>query len=126
MCSFNVINDIDEKLGGIPYIMRKSPELIEVIEACGIINLCFSGKKFTWNNKKGINQRNWKSLDRTIINDHCLQNISQTIINHLLATGSYHCPVLMEIVPQENEALRYFRFLNSWVDNPDFMEVVET
>ncbi|WMV13664.1 hypothetical protein MTR67_007049 [Solanum verrucosum] len=44
---FNVITDIDEKLGGIPYIMKKSLEFIGVIEACGLMDLGFNGPKFT-------------------------------------------------------------------------------
>ncbi|KAG5606078.1 hypothetical protein H5410_027570 [Solanum commersonii] len=43
---FNVITDIDEKLGGIPYNMRKSLGLIGIIEACGLMDLGFNGPKF--------------------------------------------------------------------------------
>ncbi|KAH0639245.1 hypothetical protein KY290_036523 [Solanum tuberosum] len=39
----NVITSMDEKLGGVPYNMRKSLEFIAVIEACGLMDLGFSG-----------------------------------------------------------------------------------
>ena len=51
---YNVISDIDEKLGGLPYNMRKSMDFIAVIEACGLVDIGFSGHKFTKSNKRGI------------------------------------------------------------------------
>ncbi|WMV32840.1 hypothetical protein MTR67_026225 [Solanum verrucosum] len=40
---YNVISNIEEKLGGVPYNMRTSLEFIAVIEACGWLDLGFSG-----------------------------------------------------------------------------------
>ncbi|KAG5590384.1 hypothetical protein H5410_040898 [Solanum commersonii] len=40
-----------KNLGGIPYNMRKSLEFIDVIEACGLLDLGFSKQKFIWSNK---------------------------------------------------------------------------
>ncbi|XP_049410619.1 uncharacterized protein LOC125873814 [Solanum stenotomum] len=64
--NYNVITSIDEKLGGVPYNMRKSLEFIVVIEAFGLMDLGFSGQKFTWYNKRGIHSRVWKILDRAM------------------------------------------------------------
>ncbi|KAK4733763.1 hypothetical protein R3W88_008024 [Solanum pinnatisectum] len=60
---YNVITSIEEKLGGVPYNMKKSLEFIAVIEACGLIDLGFSGQKFTWTNQRGIQHRIWKRSD---------------------------------------------------------------
>ena len=48
---FNVITAIEEQLGGVPYHMRKSMDVLTVIEGCGLLDICFSGHKFTWSNK---------------------------------------------------------------------------
>ncbi|KAH0682612.1 hypothetical protein KY290_021193 [Solanum tuberosum] len=72
---FNVITDLDENLGRIPYNMRKSLEFIGVIEACGLMDLGFNGPKFTWSNQRGINFRIWKRLDRVMVNDKWLQHM---------------------------------------------------
>ncbi|KAG5599221.1 hypothetical protein H5410_030591 [Solanum commersonii] len=66
---YNVITSIDEKLGGVSYNMKKSLEFIDVIEACGLMDLGFSGQKFTWSNNRGIHNRVWKRLDRAMVND---------------------------------------------------------
>ncbi|XP_069154435.1 uncharacterized protein [Solanum lycopersicum] len=68
---YNVISDVEEKLGGLPYNMKKSMDFIAVIEACGLIDIGFSGHRFTWSNKRGINHRIWKRLDRALVNDSC-------------------------------------------------------
>ncbi|KAH0725048.1 hypothetical protein KY284_000913 [Solanum tuberosum] len=121
---FNVITDIDEKLGGIPYNMRKSLEFIGVIEACGLMLLGFNGPKFTWSNQRGINFRIWKRLDRAMVNDNWLQNMPHTCITHLPSVGSDHCPLLMEMNARPDSCIKYFRFLNCWVEQPSFEETV--
>ena len=44
---FKVITSVEEKLGGLAYKMRKSIEFINVIEACGLLDIGFSGQKST-------------------------------------------------------------------------------
>ncbi|XP_069152841.1 uncharacterized protein [Solanum lycopersicum] len=123
---FNVIRAVEEKLGGAPYNMRKSMDFIAVIEACGLVGIGFSGHKFTWSNKRRINHRIWKRLDRAMFNVSWLERMHQTTITHLSSTGSYHCPLLMEMIPKDSNHIKYFKFLNCWVDNPLFMETVHT
>lgn len=79
--------------------MRKSLEFIAVIEACGLLNLGFSGQKYTWSNKRGIHHRIWKRLDRALVNDSWLEKMPQTTITHLSSIGSDHCPLLLEMLP---------------------------
>ncbi|XP_049348973.1 uncharacterized protein LOC125813527 [Solanum verrucosum] len=116
--------DIDEKLGGIPYNMRKSIEFIGIIEACGLMDLGFNGPKFTWSNQRGINFRIWKRLDRAMVNDRWLQIMPHTSITHLPSVGSNHCPLLMEMTVRPENHIKYFRFLNCWADQPAFTETV--
>ncbi|XP_049399716.1 uncharacterized protein LOC125863741 [Solanum stenotomum] len=122
---YNVITSIEEKLGGVPYNMRKSLEFIAVIEACGLIDLGFSGQKFTWSNNRGIQQRVWKRLDRALVNDAWLEKMPQTTITHLPSVGSDHYPLLMEMNAREDDHIKYFKFLNCWTDQPNFLETVK-
>ncbi|XP_015166827.1 uncharacterized protein [Solanum tuberosum] len=121
---FNVITDIDEKLGGIPYNMRKSLEFIGVIEACGLMDLGFNGPKFTWSNQRGVNFRIWKRLDRAMVNDKWLENMPHTSITHLPSVGSDHCPLLLEMKARPDNCIKYFMFLNFWVEQPSFIETI--
>ena len=106
--------------------MRKSIEFIKAIEASGLLDIGFGGQKFTWCNKRGINRRIWKRLDKAMVNDSWLEKMPQTTITHLSSTGSDHYPLLMEMTPSTTDHIKYFRFLNCWVDNPQFLETVKT
>ncbi|KAG5598988.1 hypothetical protein H5410_030358 [Solanum commersonii] len=123
---YNVITSIEEKLGGVPYNMRKSLEFIAVIEACGLVDLGFSGQRYTWSNNRGILQRVWKRLDRALVTDAWLDKMPQTTITHLPSIGSDHCPLLMEMTTREEDHIKYFKFLNCWADQPQFLDIVKT
>ena len=118
---FNVITSVEEKLGAVPYNMRNSMDFIADIEACGLLDIGFSGNKFRWSNKRGINHRIRKRLDRAMINDSWLEKMPQTTITHLSSTVSDDCPLLIEMVSTTTYHTMYFKFLNCWVDNPHFM-----
>ncbi|KAG5598514.1 hypothetical protein H5410_029884 [Solanum commersonii] len=122
---FNVITSIEEKLRGVPYNMRKRLEFIDVIEACGLLDLGFSGQKFTWSNKRGINHKIWKRLDRAMISDSWLEKMPQTTITHLPSVGSDQCPLLMEMNTIFYDHIKYFKFLNCWANQPNFLGTVK-
>ncbi|KAK4706446.1 hypothetical protein R3W88_033995 [Solanum pinnatisectum] len=105
--------------------MKKSLEFIAVIEACGLIDLGFSGQKFTWTNKRGIHHRIWKRLYRALANDAWLEKMPQTTITHLPSVGSDHCPLLMGMKAAKNDHTRYFKFLNFWTDQFNFLDIVK-
>ena len=100
-------------------------DFIAVIEACGLVDIGFSCNKFTWSNQRGVNHGIWKRFDCAIINDPWLKNMPQRTITHLSSTVSDHCPLLIEMVSKETNHIKYFKFLNCWVDNPLYMEIVQ-
>lgn len=105
--------------------MKKNLEFINVIEACGLIDLGFSGQKFTWCNNKGPLFRIWKRLNRAMVIDKLLEIMPISTITHLSSVGSDHCPLLMEMTDRVAKVIKYCKFLNCWVDQPDFLDVVQ-
>ncbi|KAK4707383.1 hypothetical protein R3W88_033072 [Solanum pinnatisectum] len=122
---FNVITNTEEKTGGIPYNMNKSIEFISVIEACGLIDLGYTGIPFTWCNQRAAQARVWKRLDRAMVNDKWLEVMPQTTVEHLSSVGSDHTPLLLEMIRKSDRHIKYFKFLHCWVDNDSFMETVQ-
>lgn len=49
-------------MGGFPYDVRKRNDFITVIEVCGLLDIGFSGHKFSRTNNRGIIKRIWKRL----------------------------------------------------------------
>lgn len=121
---FNVITSPEEKLGGVPYNMKKSFEFINTIEACGFIDIGFNGQEYTCCNHMDSSNRIWKRLDRALVNDKWLENMPHTSIYHLPSVGSDHCPLLMKMVNNQVTHIKYFKFLNYWADQPSFMNTV--
>ncbi|KAK6803201.1 hypothetical protein RDI58_000985 [Solanum bulbocastanum] len=116
---FNVITSPKEKQEGLPNNMNESFEFINVIEACGLMDLGYSGQHFTWCNQRSKEHRVWKRLDRDMVNDQWLEDIPQSTINHLPSVGSDHCPLLMEVVVRSKNISRYFKFLQ-WTYHVNF------
>uniref|UniRef100_A0A8C0UC45 Reverse transcriptase domain-containing protein n=1 Tax=Cyanistes caeruleus TaxID=156563 RepID=A0A8C0UC45_CYACU len=122
---FNVIATIEEKIGGIPYQIKKSLEFLSMIEDCGLTDLGYYGSKYTWSNGRGPNSIVWKRLDRGLANDSWLAAHSATTITHLASAGSDHSPLLMELNDRRTNSIRYFKFLNCWTENETFMPLVQ-
>ncbi|XP_019263896.1 PREDICTED: uncharacterized protein LOC109241590 [Nicotiana attenuata] len=95
---FNVIASVEEKIGGIPYQMNKSLDFHCMIEDCGLVDLGFYGPKCTWSNGR---------------------------VSHLASAGSDHTPLLMEMRVRQENSTKYFKFLNLWVDNPNFKPFIQ-
>ena len=66
---FNVIASTQEKLGGRAYNISKSLEFISIIEACGLVDMGYTGQDYTWCNHRKDGARIWKRLDRGMTND---------------------------------------------------------
>ncbi|XP_049343831.1 uncharacterized protein LOC125808126 [Solanum verrucosum] len=118
---FNVITTPDEKEGVIPYNMNRSFEFIATIEACGLMDLEYTGQRYMWCNQRNEEARVWKRL----VNDNWLQGIPQTTITHLPSVGSDHCPLLMEIEDKVKQPIKYFKFLHCWTEHEELNNVVK-
>ncbi|XP_055814560.1 uncharacterized protein LOC129884256 [Solanum dulcamara] len=123
---FNVITEVEEKIGGLPYNMNKSLEFISVIEACGLTDLGFHGQSFTWCNNRDNDARIWKRLDRAMVNDRWLEIMPMTTVTHLASTGLDHCPLLVECQDNHSNPIKYFKFLHCWTENDTFLDTVKT
>lgn len=110
----------------VRYNMKKHFELIFIVEACGLINIGFSGQRFTWCNQRCIAQKIMKRLVKAVVNDTWIESMPQTTITHLPSTRSHHSRHLMELIAIDKDYTKYHKFLNCWVDNPSFMNTVKT
>lgn len=66
-----------------------------------------------------------KRFDKAMVSDKLLEIMPLTTNTHLPTVGSDHCHLLMEMTTKTDNIFKYFRFLNCWVNQPDFIEVVQ-
>lgn len=105
---FNVIYSTNEKLGEIPYNIKKSFDFTTVKDGCGQMDLGYSGQKYTWSNNRGVIFRVWKRSDRVMVNDKWLALMPQTTNTHLPIVSSDHFPLLLEMSTRSNNDVKYF------------------
>ncbi|XP_031124340.1 uncharacterized protein LOC116027055 [Ipomoea triloba] len=90
-----------------------------------LVDLGFSGQKFTW--KRGNDEGTFKGarLDRALCSlDWCTQ-MKDTKVVHLPAFGSDHCPVLIEFDKKIIKGQRRFMFQGAWTTHHAFLDLIK-
>ncbi|XP_060190498.1 uncharacterized protein LOC132619683 [Lycium barbarum] len=121
---FNVILQPEEKLGGLPHRNSKSFDLFECMDSCGMSDVGFHSSKYTWCNNWRPSIRIWKRLDRVFINDDWTKMYANNFVKHLARTDSDHRPLLVRCDNGHIDGPKYFKFLDFWTTQDDFLEVV--
>lgn len=114
-----------KKMGGRPHRENKSFDFISCMDSCVVVDAGFVGPKFTWCNNWRPEKRVWKRLDRILINDTWTQRFQNNFVRHLGRTGSDHRPILLRCQNDQGTGVNYFKFLNFWVDQPGFFDLVQ-
>ncbi|XP_075087694.1 uncharacterized protein LOC142169691 [Nicotiana tabacum] len=117
---FSVIASVEEKIGGLPYQMKRSIDF----QDCGLVHLGFYGPRYTWSNSRSPCSIVWKTLDRVMVNDNWLSSFPTTTITHLASAGSDHSPLFLELHVRQEHKQKYFKFLNFWTENESFKPLV--
>uniref|UniRef100_A0A2N9J763 CCHC-type domain-containing protein n=1 Tax=Fagus sylvatica TaxID=28930 RepID=A0A2N9J763_FAGSY len=112
--------------GGNSPSNSRMAEFRNCINACNMIDLGFSGPKFTWSNCHDINSLIMEWLDRAFANPNWRILFPEASVSHLTQTHSDHCPLLLTLCPIIPRSLpRPFRFENIWLSHSDFPKIVE-
>lgn len=104
----NDISDADEKLGGRAARSFHLRRFANWISSCNLIDLGFSGPRFTWSNLRPGLGHVKERLDRALSNADWRLLFPEAIVQHLPRTYSDHCPLLVDLsgIPIPNPHLR--------------------
>ncbi|XP_075074578.1 uncharacterized protein LOC142162156 [Nicotiana tabacum] len=122
---FNVIWDEEEKFGGLPVHINETDDFRHCINTCNLFDLGFKGSIFTWWNERAEEDCIFKRLDRCLRNMELQQFWPGLEINHLSKIGSDHSPMQIKCNPNSGPTKKAFRFMNLWIKNDSFLEVVK-
>ncbi|XP_060195386.1 uncharacterized protein LOC132624660 [Lycium barbarum] len=125
MGDFNNIIEAEEKQGGRQHRLSRSLEFVGCMDDCNMMDAGYSGDKFTWTNARRLRGRILMRLDRVMYNDHWSQKFPIVNTRHLPRTGSDHRVLLMKCDSKEPPRTKYFKFLNFWTEQDDFMDMVK-
>ncbi|KAH0684689.1 hypothetical protein KY289_022441 [Solanum tuberosum] len=105
--------------------MQKSFGFTSCLEDCDLQDGGFLGAMFTWSDNRDPLNTIWKRLDRFAYNSHWFDKFRETSVSHLSRTCSDHAPLLIKCVHENANFVKYFRFLNIWIEHEDYMSVVQ-
>ncbi|XP_074298709.1 uncharacterized protein LOC141629634 [Silene latifolia] len=123
MGDFNVVLNMDERLGSDHLHLADMNEFGSCLDNNGLVDHPATGNYFTWNNKQGDGLR-WAKLDRVLTNQFWIREISSTVA-FLEAGVSGHSPGLVTVLDQARGLRKNFKYMNCWASSPQFLPCVE-
>ena len=125
MGDFNDVTKAEEKFGGNGINIRRVNAYNECMDFCNLIDLGFSGLKFTWSNCRDLPNLIQQRLDRVWVNSGWKFLYPEAIVSHLARFNSDHCPLLLSLAPNLGQrGHRPFRFQPMWLSHDDFPGIV--
>ena len=86
----------DDKFGGRVVSSNRSLLFKECLDNCNVVDLGFSGPRFTWTNRRKVQNLIQERIDRFFVNPEWCVLFPEARITHLTRCHSDHCPVLLE------------------------------
>ena len=99
MGDFNEVVNEQEKFGGNPISQNRIRPYVDCMNCCGMLDLGFSGPKYTWTNKRGLADLIQLRLDRCWANSSWKSLFQEANVSHLAQVNSNHCPLLLNLPP---------------------------
>ena len=122
---FNKALNTDDKFGGREISVNRSLLFKECLDKCNMIDLGFSGPRFTWTNRREMDALIQERIDRFFVNPEWFSLFPKAKVTYLTRCQSDHCPILLETQPKPSTFLkRPFKFESFWVFDPSFPNVV--
>jgi len=98
---------------------------MDCMSECHMMDLGFSGPKFTWTNKREVGGLIQCRLDRVWANPEWKAAFPEATVTHLAKVNSDHCPLLLSLSSNvSNASSRPFRFQPMWMSHNDFPAIV--
>ncbi|CAN1129383.1 Putative ribonuclease H protein At1g65750 [Linum perenne] len=117
---FNSVLSSGDRVGGSPFNRARSKSFIETVDICGLLDIPFSGPKFTWS-RNALQVR----LDRALVNSAWIQSCPDSSVLHLTKIKSDHRPILLcPHVQVYSPNSKPFRFLAAWLSHASFKHVL--
>ena len=121
---FNTYKSLDDKWGGSSNVMRKCAKFARWIDDCGLIDLGFTGPKFTWWKEVGGKPYMKVRLDRALANAEWRHLYPEASVRHLPRVYSDHCLILIDTNGSRPPpfASRPFRFQAAWFTHKELKD----
>lgn len=89
----------EDKFGGRRVDMNRSLISKDYLDACNVVDLGFSGPRFTWSNLRVVDSVIQERLDRFFVNPMWCIMYTNARVTHLTRGHSDHYPILLDCEP---------------------------
>ena len=96
---FNELLASDEKNGGNMKLMAPMVEFRHTLLHCGLVDMGFSGYRFTWRNGRHRVAFVEERLDRAVVTTKWREIFPRAKVSHLSVFYSDHGPIMLEMAP---------------------------
>ncbi|XP_071708278.1 uncharacterized protein [Rutidosis leptorrhynchoides] len=124
MVDFNASLSIDESSMGSSRVTIAMREFQECVDSIQMIDVNYSGFRFTWNQRPSSNIGLLKKLDRVMANDSFIEKYIDSHVLFQPYRISDHCPAILKIHVASELKRKPFKFSNYIADDADFTNVV--
>lgn len=93
-----------EKEGGVAKSQREMTDFREALDDCGLHDLGFHGKPFTWWNKQAEDFAIFERLDRGVETMEWIEIVPHVGVIHMASDKSDHVPINITTLPRSGEA----------------------
>ncbi|XP_075670362.1 uncharacterized protein LOC142640157 [Castanea sativa] len=122
---FNEPLSNEDKFGGRAVSNSRSFDFKECLDSCNMIDLGFSGPRFTWTNKREVGALIQERIDRFFVNSGWCTMYPDAKLTHLTRCHSDHCPILLESKPiNHRHPPRPFKFQSCWLADLSFPNIL--
>lgn len=125
---FNEVLDQSEKEGALLRREYQMPGFRTALEKCHLCDLCYSGSRFTWSNRRTDGTFTKEQLDRAVANVVWYSRYQTVMVQTLAARTSDHSPILVtfcEEAPKKQSYKCGFKFEASWTTDMECPFVIK-
>ncbi|XP_062100704.1 uncharacterized protein LOC133806603 [Humulus lupulus] len=95
------------------------------VNSCGLEDVKYNGRFFTWNNKQDGKNRVYAKLDRFLATSEWIDTYSTSEVSFLPEGNFDHSPALLTVYPSMQNIKKPFRYFNFWKNLNGFLDVVK-
>lgn len=124
---FNTILRLDERNGGNGRLSTDSLAFGDRVNDLSLIDMGFTGNRFTWRRGRETNTCMAKRLDRVLCNASARMKWQEASVSHLPILASDHVPLYVQLSPgmSSDPRRRPFRFEAAWLHHGSFKEMLK-
>ncbi|KAF7842619.1 BRASSINOSTEROID INSENSITIVE 1-associated receptor kinase 1 [Senna tora] len=100
-------------------------ELLDTVNACGLIDVPTHGVWFTWSNNRKEEDRVREKLDRVYSNAQWMKQYPNTWTEVLPIASSDHAPIVVHATKPTFRKRKHFRFEIMWMYHPQSLQIIQ-